>query len=99
MQGLFTDESWPDVGVSSYGDDCAGHRSSDVIELGDFLNIGQEAITNGEYYDYMDPSTGQLDYIYDDFSWSHCLELQDIDFADVGSGEMLPTLTGTARRS
>lgn len=84
--------------MSSYGDDCIGHRSTDVIDLGDFLKVGREGITNGEYYDYMDPSTGQLDYIYDDFSWSHCLELQDIDFSTIRSGVMLPTLTGTSRR-
>jgi hypothetical protein len=39
LRGYFTDESWPSIGTSSYGDDCTGHNADDVIPLlGIFTN-------------------------------------------------------------
>lgn len=39
LRGYFTDESWPSIGTSSYGEDCTGHNADDVIPLlGIFTN-------------------------------------------------------------
>lgn len=39
LRGYFSDESWPSIGTSSYGEDCTGHDADDVIPLlGIFTN-------------------------------------------------------------
>jgi len=90
LMGGFTDESWPDTGTSVFGETCSGHKKGDVIPLEGVLEGLEEGqqLTNGEVYDAMDPQSSSLPYIYDDFSWSHCLDYS-IDFSQVVIGETI----------
>jgi len=92
LVGGFTDETWDVTSTSIYGDSCSGHRQDDVIPLEGVLEGGTEGMmmmTNGELYDAMDPTTSTLPYIYDDFTWAHCLEYRDIDFTTLVVGQTL----------
>ena len=47
-----------------------------------------EQLTHGELYARMDPSVTSdygMPYIYDDFSWSHCLD-EGLDFSTMEMG-------------
>ena len=43
-------------------------------------------VTNGQLYDLMDPNKDFLPYMFDDFSWSHCKDLEGIDFSTIQLG-------------
>jgi hypothetical protein len=79
--GKFTDERWPAVGTSSYGDSCTGHRSTDSIKISGLLG-SDDYYTNGEFYSVMDPTDDTLPYIYDNFGWEHC-EQYGYDFTNM----------------
>ncbi|CAN0439070.1 unnamed protein product [Ectocarpus fasciculatus] len=95
LTGNTHDMDWPDPGSSSsnemlshYGDDCVGHRGSDVfpfdllaadddgfeIKTGIMGNpeIGN-SLTNREVLEAMDARVNRLSYVYDTFKWDHCL--------------------------
>lgn len=50
---------------------CPGHAANDTIPFRDFLDR-DEAYTNKEFYDFMDPFNPDLPYMYDTFKWEHC---------------------------
>ena len=72
LKGFMTDSSWPTDKVSLYGDACSGHAANDTIKIQNLLSSSQDYITNQDFMDYIDPNSDNLDYIYDEFSWSHC---------------------------
>lgn len=101
LTGKVTNMDWPDEDttytdtdgnsyveeISIYGDDCLGHRGSDVFpygllknDLNDFKvhtgikgNIqGGNILTNRELLEVFDPRVNRLSYVYDTFKWTHC---------------------------
>jgi len=58
---------------------CSGHKSDDLLPMGDFLGSG-ETYTNMEFYEFSAPWNDDLPYTYDTFfDWPACSE-QGIDF-------------------
>ncbi|CAM9789553.1 unnamed protein product, partial [Scytosiphon promiscuus] len=80
--------------LSKYGDECTGHRGFDVFPFG-FLDTDIDgfevktgikgngktgnSMTNQEVLLAMDPRLNNLNYVYDTFTWDHCLDA-GIDF-------------------
>lgn len=54
-----------------------------VAKLADTNRDGQ--VSNIELYNVMDPTKFNVDYIYDDFSWSHCGSENDLDEAELNT--------------
>ena len=101
MTGHITDFTWPDEDViytddngdsvkesiSLYGEDCTGHRGSDVFPFG-LLDTDEDGftiktgvrgndetgntLTNRELLQAFDPRSNSLPYVYDNFKWTHC---------------------------
>jgi hypothetical protein len=85
IQSRFTSESWDtevfDSNVHPDSDTCAGHAETDSLVFG---QIDGQTFTNGEYYSYLDPSSANTPYVYDNFEWSHCEALgYDISSATI----------------
>ena len=63
------DDSWEDDPSV-----CRGHNPSDLQpwtnEL--FGLEGTDMLTNQQLYEYMNPGSDVIPYIYDDYSWPHC---------------------------
>lgn len=103
LTGQITDFDWPDVDLkrydatsvtivldkvlSRYGEQCGGHRGSDVfpyglladetdgfeVQTGIRSNNGAgNKLTNREAVQALDPRANTLSYIYDTFKWEHC---------------------------
>ena len=72
LKGFLTDSSWPTDKVSIYGDSCTGHAANDTIKIQNLVSDSIEYITNEDFMNFINPTSDNLDYIYDDFSWSHC---------------------------
>lgn len=87
LKGLFTDETWPTSGLSTYQDTCTGHASDSTIPL-EGLFEPETYMTNQELYTKMDPTTDAMPYVFADFEWAHCKDA-GIDFDDVTMGETL----------
>jgi len=73
LKGFMTDSSWPTNKVSIYGDSCIGHAANDTIKIQNLITNSKEYVTNEEFMNYIDPNSNNLDYIYDDFTWTHCI--------------------------
>lgn len=69
--------------MSASGDDCYGHRSYDVIDM--VVLDDDTYYTNQEFYDLMDPAKDTLSYVFDHFTWSHCLDY-GVDFSQMTMG-------------
>lgn len=108
LTGRVTDFTWPDENisytdedgsevsetVSLYGEDCTGHRGSDVFPFG-LLDADEDGftiktgirgnnelgntLTNREALQAFDPRSNSLPYIYDNFKWTHCAD-DGVDF-------------------
>lgn len=69
---------WPN-NTSIYGT-CSGHDEHDVVPFSALEDwdgesaLGLQEYTNKELYDLFDPHYGNVDYIYDNFEWLHCLD-------------------------
>ncbi|CAM9874878.1 unnamed protein product, partial [Hapterophycus canaliculatus] len=96
LTGQMKDFSWPDSdvtitnpdgslsfeSVSIDGDDCNGHRGSDVFPFGLLRNTSDgfegagrgNNFTNRELLARLDPRINALSYVYDNFKWTHCSE-------------------------
>ena len=112
LTGTMTDLTWPDADtyvldeeagttslevLSLYGEDCAGHRGSDVFPFGLAVDDGDpgfmartgikgdevsgNSLTNREILQALDPRVNKLSYIYDTFEWSHC-DMDGIHMSD-----------------
>lgn len=112
LTGQITDFSWPDADVisyitpdgvpvrekviSRYGQECVGHRGSDVFPYGLLANDtdGFEVQTgirwnqgsgntfsNREALRALDPRANSVSYIFDTFKWKHCA-IDGYDFDD-----------------
>lgn len=78
----FADESW--LTYSAYSTDkvaCVGHGPDDealagFTSLSRFAELadtnGDGSVSNLELYEAIDPSKPNVDYIYDNYEWSHC---------------------------
>lgn len=102
------DMNWPDIDltitlpdgshsthfISSYYEDCFGHRGSDVFPYGlldsdvDGFEVrtqirghadGGNTLTNREVMAAFDPRANSMNYIYDNFKWEHC-SADDVEF-------------------
>eukprot|EP00903_Cladosiphon_okamuranus_P016180 g14931.t1 len=101
LTGHVTDFTWPDENlsytdedgdtvtetVSLYGEDCTGHRGSDVFPFG-LLDADEDGfevktgirgnnefgntLSNREALQAFDPRSNSLPYVYDTFKWTHC---------------------------
>lgn len=101
LTGHVTDFTWPDENISYtdengdsvsemislYGEDCTGHRGSDVFPFG-LLDTDTDGftvktgirgndetgntLTNRELLQAFDPRSNSLPYVYDNFKWTHC---------------------------
>lgn len=110
LTGHITDFTWPDENisytdkdgnavsetVSLYGEDCTGHRGSDVFPFGLLdtdvdgftiktgirgnLESGNQ-LTNREALQAFDARSNSLPYVYDTFKWLHC-EADGVNFDD-----------------
>jgi len=83
LQGVTGTEHWPD-GADFHtgfywgggnGETCWGHNPSDVmiwsnLFLDDRLN--SQPYTVRQLFHFMDPASGNLPYVYDNFVWEHC---------------------------
>mmetsp|Transcript_6478 Transcript_6478/g.7865 ORF Transcript_6478/g.7865 Transcript_6478/m.7865 type:complete len:695 (-) Transcript_6478:164-2248(-) len=73
IQSRFTSESWDSAvfasNVHPNSATCIGHAETDTLVFGDIDGV---TYTNGEYYDYLDPSYSNTPYVYDNFAWDHC---------------------------
>lgn len=108
LTGHVTDFTWPDENVSYtdengdtvmetlslYGEDCTGHRGSDVFPFG-LLDSDDDGFTiktgirgnnefgntlsNREALQAFDPRSNSLPYVYDTFKWTHCAS-DGVDF-------------------
>lgn len=108
LTGQVTDFTWPDDNISYtdgdgstvtetlslYGEDCTGHRGSDVFPFG-LLDSDEDGFTiktgirgnqelgntlsNREALQAFDPRSNSLPYVYDTFKWTHC-EADGVDF-------------------
>ena len=55
---------------------CYGHYADNEIILRDIFE-GSEYITNAEMYLHLDPfNANATNYVYDEFDWNHCKELE-----------------------
>jgi hypothetical protein len=73
------DDTWVD---GKYGD-CSGHYAEDLP--GNFTNLfdnNNEIYTNSELYSGLHPMNEDLQYVYDNFVWSHCEE-KGFDFSNL----------------
>lgn len=84
LRGLFTDETWPTTGLSTYQDSCSGHASDSTIPL-EGLFEPESYMTNAELYAKMDPTVDGMPYVFADFEWAHCRDF-GIDFDQVELG-------------
>ena len=78
----FEDESW--LEFSSYSTDtytCQGHGPDDpalqgltiLPRIANLADVNKDGIiSNMELYKVMDPTVFNVDYVYDNFEWSHC---------------------------
>jgi hypothetical protein len=73
LMGQLTDESWPDSSLSLYGDTCSGQEATDTVQVTDIFKDG-DSFTNAGYMEYIDPTSTNLPYVYDNFEWPHCEE-------------------------
>ncbi|CAN0387437.1 unnamed protein product [Pylaiella littoralis] len=101
LTGHITDFTWPDDNLSYtdkdgstvsetlslYGEDCTGHRGSDIFPFGLLdtdidgftvktgvrgnLETGN-ILTNRELLQAFDARSNSLPYVYDNFKWTHC---------------------------
>ncbi|CAM9151095.1 unnamed protein product [Choristocarpus tenellus] len=110
ITGTLDDKFWPesstsytdedlesfDIVLSLYGDECYGHRGSDVFPFGLMAESNTKwpvrlwgktqtnKFTNRDVLLAIDGTVNGLPYIYDSFSWPHCKE-QGFDFTDLWS--------------
>ena len=78
----FSDASWPegdaDDAICLYTEtDCRGHNAYDVTSfeshvMGSDGTFEYAYLTNAEIFDLNAPGNYSLDYVYDNFEWSHC---------------------------
>uniref|UniRef100_A0A7S3K307 Tyrosinase copper-binding domain-containing protein n=2 Tax=Aureoumbra lagunensis TaxID=44058 RepID=A0A7S3K307_9STRA len=59
--------------------DCEGHHAYDVTHFSikvqdDSGEFNVKWLTNGEVYNFMNPNSLKLQYIFDAFDWNHCNE-------------------------
>jgi hypothetical protein len=74
----FSDETWPtEKKINSYYGVCDGHNPDDKLEFSANLFSDGKARTNAEIYSWVDPTKENLNYVYDDFDWSHCSTATD----------------------
>ena len=62
------DHTWVD------GGNCNGYNFHDLQPFSDLFGEGNEKhlYTNQELYQLFDPQNPTLNYVYDNFDWSHC---------------------------
>lgn len=74
----FDDLNWPmnmawsvDGFMTSY---CSGHNKLDVLTWPNYIYEPAKTgpYTNADVWDVTDPTSENLDYVYDTFEWSHC---------------------------
>jgi len=62
---------------------CSGHNEDDVLPFGNFLGKG-ETYTNIEFYEFMNPWSDDLPYVYSSYDYDYCDTYDDVDFmADI----------------
>jgi hypothetical protein len=87
MNDYFTDESWvPAVftnNIHPFTETCFGHHATDKLAFGE---VDGNDFTNKQYFDYLNPTSNNLPYVYDNLKWDHCKVLgYDIEGLLTGS--------------
>jgi hypothetical protein len=107
----FEDETWLEFSSYSTKDYiCKGHGPHDpalqgltivprIAELADVDSDG--VITNIEFYNVMDPTQFNADYVYDNFEWAHCGQENEVSSAELNSQQTesyaAPSLKGLSQ--
>jgi hypothetical protein len=76
MNDYFEREDWDtpvfDSNIHPFTTSCEGHHESDALVFG---AVDGNDFTNAEYYEYLNPKSNNLPYVYDNFKWDHCKDL------------------------
>lgn len=67
---------------------CYGHGANDTVPFNNFLDIG-DSYTNTEFYDFINPWTDDLPYVFDTYLYDYCSEYDNVDFMTTTSSSKL----------
>lgn len=107
----FEDETWLEFSSYSTPDyTCKGHGPHDpalqgltiVPRIAERADVnGDGIITNMEFYNVMDPTQFNADYVYDNFEWAHCGQENDVSaeelFSQQAESYAAPSLKGLSQ--
>lgn len=67
---------------------CYGHSEDDILPYGNFLGDGK-SYTNSEFYDFINPWSDDLPYVFDTYTYDYCNEYDNIDFLEGITDELV----------